>query len=240
MWRNGAEVEAYKGKLRGAEVFDAELFAVSVATVMAKQQQRRAIVLTDSQAAARAALKGTATSSQALAIQAHEALKRGMPMLDWCPAHCGIPGNERADKLAKDATDKAFEAQGYLTLAHQKAELRRRHQAAILDWWRSARPKRYEALGLGPRPDALGTTRKRLGRIVMHRTGHGPFTSYLRRFGKEGAPLCACGTPRETQHLVYCKLLAPHHEEVLRQERRRHMSAKGLTRLMIGPKALKY
>lgn len=76
VWAGQKEVEAYNGKVSGAEVFDAELFALSVALVIAGQKPR-ALVLSDSQAAIQAVVKGNSTSSQGLAIQARAALGRG-------------------------------------------------------------------------------------------------------------------------------------------------------------------
>ena len=50
VWKNGTEVEAVSGKLGRAEVFDAEVVALAVALDVAAAE-RRALVLSDSQAA---------------------------------------------------------------------------------------------------------------------------------------------------------------------------------------------
>jgi len=114
------------------------------------------------------------------------------------------------------------------------------------EWWDEAKPARYGALGLGPHPDALNTTRPRMGKIVQHRTGHGPYVSYLRRFGKEGTPVHSCGVPQEPQHLSYCRELAAHRtavREACRAGKRRKetvLSTKELYEAMVGRQALRF
>jgi len=159
-----------------------------------------------------------------------------LAQVDWCPAHKEVPGNERADKLAKASAGSEVEPRGQLTYAHTKAELRRVYKLRVAAWWAKARPARYEALGLGPEPDALGTPRPRMGKIVAHRSGHGPFVSYLRRFQKEGLPKHSCGTPQEPQHLSYCPELEPHRRELRRLEKSAKSTA-ALYKLIVGPTA---
>lgn len=57
------------------------------------------------------------------------------------------------------------------------------------------RLKRYSELALGYKLDALGAIQKRMGRIIIHRTGYGPFVNYLRRFSKKGTPTYSYNTP---------------------------------------------
>jgi len=235
-WQKGKEVASVSGKLRKAEVFDAEVVALAVALSLAGP---RSLVLSDSQAAIRAVHKGDSPSSQLVVRRAHEALRKGLAQVDWCPAHKEVPGNERADKLAKAATGPEVEPRGQLTYAHAKAELRRAHELRTTAWWVKARPARYESLGLGPKPDALGTPRPLMGKIVAHRSGHGPFVSYLKRFQKEGLPRHSCGTPQEPQHLSYCPKLEPHRRELKKLEKTAKTTA-ALYKLMVGATAWKY
>ena len=70
------------------------------------------------------------------------------------------------------------------------------------------------------------------------RTGHGPFVSYLKRFGKEGTPKHNCDVPQEPQHLSYCQELAAHRslvrEACERGKRRNALGTKGLYEAMVG------
>ena len=116
-WRNGVETEAYSGKLGHAEVFDAELVALAVALNVAKAE-KKALVLSDSQAAVSAASKGFPPSSQPAARMAFGALQHAGVRLEWCPAHAGVQGNERADQLAKAATAPEVEPRGAPTHAY--------------------------------------------------------------------------------------------------------------------------
>ena len=97
---------------------------------------------------------------------------------------------------------------------------------------------------LNPYPDALSTTRPRMGKIVQHRTGHGPFVSYLRRFGKEGTPRHHCGTPQEPQHVSYCRELAAHRSRVREAHaagrRNGALTTKGLYEAMVGKQAARF
>jgi len=115
--------------------------------------------------------------------------------LNWCPAHAGVKGNERADRLAKLATAPGVEPRGLPTYAYAKAAAKKRYKQRVWEWWNECRPKRYADFGLGPYPDTLSTTRPRMGKIIQYRTGYSPYVSYLRRFGKEETPRYSCGVP---------------------------------------------
>ena len=187
VWRNGTEVEAHSGKLSQAEVFDAEMVALAVALEVAAAEGK-ALVLSDSQAAISAASKGFSPSSQPAVDRAFRALQRPSVKLDWCPAHAGVKGNERADQLAKLATGPGVEPRGLPTHAYAKAAAKQRHEQRVREWWEKSRPARYGALGLGPHPDALGATRPRMGKIVQHRTGHGPYAARSPNQTRQTAP----------------------------------------------------
>jgi len=237
------EVEAVSGKLGRAEVFDAEVVALAVALDVAAAE-RRALVLSDSQAAVCPVSKGFSPSCQPAAERAFNGLRHPGVKLDWCPAHAGVKGNERADQLAKLATGPEVEPRGLPTHAYAKAAARKRHEQRVREWWEKSKPARYGTLGLGPHPDALNTTRPRMGRIVQHRTGHGPFVSYLRRF-KEGTPRHSCGVPQEPQHLSYCQELAAHRtavREACRAGKRKEtvLGTKELYGAMVGRQALRF
>lgn len=79
-----------------------------------------------------------------------------------------------------------------------------------------------------------------MGRVVIHRTGYGPFVSYLRRFGKEGTPVHGCGAPQEPQHLSYCPWLEEYRRKVMRESKKGRTSTTGLYRLMVGAEAHKF
>jgi len=82
-----------------------------------------------------------------------------------------------------------------------------------------------------------------MGEIVQHRTGHGPFVSYLRRFGKEGTPKHHCGVPQEPQHVSYCRGLAAHRSQVreeCRTKKKQALTTEGLYAAMVGKEALRF
>jgi len=118
-------------------------------------------------------------------------------------------------------------------------ELRWVYELRTTTWWEKARPTRYESLGLGPKPDALGTPRPLMSKIVAYWLGHGPFVSYLRRFQKEGLPRHFCGTPQEPQYLSYCPKLEPHRRRLKKLEKSAKTTA-ALYKLMVGATAWKY
>ena len=96
MWKDGREVEALSGKLGHAKVFDAEVVALAVGLSVAAAEER-ALVFTDSQAAASAVSKGFSPSSQPAVEKAFNGLRHPGTSLYWYPAYAGVKGNERAD-----------------------------------------------------------------------------------------------------------------------------------------------
>lgn len=99
-------------------------------------------------------------------------------------------------------------------------------------------PASYTALNLSPKGNSLQGPRPLTFTVVSHRTKHGPFISYLRRFNKTGLPLCAYGTPREARHLLYCPLTGPLRSRITKSSKAR--CAGDLYKTLLGPKALGY
>lgn len=161
----------------------------------------------------------------------------GNLVLGWCPGHSGVPGNERADLLAKKAL-LLPEVQTVGTLAHAKRNLKARLLRDKRAWWLQARPSSYAELGLDCDPDVLTGDRRTVSTMVSHRTRHGPFVSYLHRFGKTGTPRCRCGVPREVKHLLYCPDTAARRHVLARNTKSRDRMA--LRRVVLGPKALEF
>lgn len=114
----GNEIETGKLGLGGhAEVFDAEMAALALAASKASDLLRDFPTITkiaffsDNAAAVRAIADPKPSSAQYFTLSFHNHIR---PLLEthpdlsisvsWCPSHCDIPGNERADSLTKEAT----------------------------------------------------------------------------------------------------------------------------------------
>ena len=92
----------------GVSVFDAEMTAIEKALRIIHgecPQNSKAVVLSDSRSAI-AAIKGNSHKSvMGIYDKLNKCQEKAITVgLQWCPSHCDIDGNEKADKLAKEAT----------------------------------------------------------------------------------------------------------------------------------------
>ena len=239
IFHEGREVATARLGLGGhAEVFDAEMAALSLGATKADEiiQNTPNIThlafFTDNSAATTAIVDPKPKTSQLFAIKFHQTIR---PLLEthenlkvsisWCPSHCGIPGNERADKLAKKATE--LERQTTFSVSHSNA--RRRAKTSVLkswqiEWKNSPKVGRY-AISNRLKPSLkptkhfkdLQNKREVFGRVMQCRTGH----SYTGEFRRTFLPLppdrtscpCDAGTLETRSHILQeCPRFAQHRE----------------------------
>ncbi|KAJ3536486.1 hypothetical protein NMY22_g6022 [Coprinellus aureogranulatus] len=131
----------------------------------------------------------------------------------WCPSHCGIRGNERADRLAKQATSLPSSSTTTRANAIRRAKL-----AAQKEWtkeWRSAPSQGWFTISdrlppsLKPTKHArrLAGKRELYGRVVQTRAGHAYTGEFRRRFELDEPYTCPCdNVSLETREhiLVHC------------------------------------
>ena len=177
----------------------AELFALRAALEelldMADRDALRPIVIcTDSMAALALLQSGPAAQRSPVAVDIWRALRHiaepGQPVyMQWVPAHCGLPGNERADTLAKEASALPQDDAPVDAATITKA-VRRSATAAWKDGWPEGWFKSIWGSHLpGPVEEA-----DRLAAVDVHqlRAGHwGCSESYLHRIGRRPSPGCA-------------------------------------------------
>lgn len=182
-------------------MFDAEMAALSIAATKADDILRdfpnitHIAIFTDNAAATTAIVDPKPDSAQYFAIKFHQTLR---PLLEanqnlsvsvsWCPSHCDIPGNERADDLAKKAT--SLECQIPFSVTRSNAK-RRAKKACLklwqLEWKASPKVGRFAIANRLPpslKPSKhfkdLKSNREIFGRVVQCRTGHA-YTGEFRR-----------------------------------------------------------
>lgn len=141
-------------------------------------------------------------------------------VLQWIPSHCGIQGNEEADRLAKQGAalpqpvgPKAYDSIRRMIRAIIKEEVEKAHRDAVEE-------KRYKCLIENPIPADL----PRRDAVACFRltTGHDYLQSHLHRIGVARTPSCVlCNQYKgkmDGDHLDTCPALTDIRDKVFTKE----------------------
>ncbi|KAB5594751.1 RNase H domain-containing protein [Ceratobasidium theobromae] len=135
-------------------------------------------------------------------------------LLSWCPAHHRVPGNERADAIAKRAATSTPSPLFAVSTDRIRWEAKERLLAEWKAHWLTFKEKHPNSMGtlailnspclhLHPFHAAPGQHRRVHTQVIRAVTGHGRHNAYLFRCGKVDSPECPCGHPKQdTAHII--------------------------------------
>lgn len=121
-----------------------------------------------------------------LQILLYEICRHCRVKMQWIPSHCGIPGNENADRLAKEGA--AEEQPDVLITYHQKKKM----------------IKSFRNAPIPPRDEYHGLSRPEQVIILRLRTGHNRLCYHMyTKFKIGNTALCTCRqAPQTTEHIL--------------------------------------
>ena len=163
--------------------YKAEVQALTLAAEMVKVSECQQVVfLTDALSVLEALTKG---KEKGLKDRLHELTKTHRVALQWIPAHCGIPGNETADQLAKEGA-KGTQTEEVMSY-HEKKTI-------IKSIFRKA-PKKDDYHLLCREDQVI---------ILRLRTGHNRLNAHMHRKLKlVPTPACSCQQGEQTaEHIL--------------------------------------
>jgi hypothetical protein len=228
-----------------AEVFDAEMAAIAIAAAKAKLLTNdfpnitHIEIFTDNAAAVLAVKEPKPSPAQIFALKFHKVIQEILESnenisitVSWCPSHCDIPGNDRADELAKDATKLGRQVP--YSVSYSNAN--RRAKRAVAKMWQQeweATPKEgHFAIANRIKPSLKPTKqflnlkdrREVFGRVVQCRTGHAYTGEFRRSFLPLSADPTACpcdnATLESRNHILRDCPRYEQHRDILREASR--------------------
>ena len=189
-----------------AEVFDAEMAALakaaSIATDLATDFPNitQITLFSDSAAAIRVIVDPKPNSMQYFSLSFHNHIR---PLLEthpdlsisieWCPSHCNIRGNDRADTLAKEATSLGCQIPFSTTRSNAKRRTKSTTTKLWQNEWKNSPKEGRFAISNRIQPSLnpskhfqdLKDKREVFGRVLQCRTGH----AYTGEFHQTFIPL---------------------------------------------------
>ncbi|GBM10333.1 hypothetical protein AVEN_131072-1 [Araneus ventricosus] len=201
------------------KIVQAELIALQEAVNYTQDLQKRVKIWSNSQFSLKALLNQKPISPIARSIQ-DSLLNSHKIRLGWIRAHAGHLGNEKADELAKEAITSTDAAVVTIPLTRNSAKQDLK-QRALTKWqqqWDEHKSVRSTHNVLKKVGLQIHNWPRQLTQFI---TGHGPFPSYLFRFGKHPDDYCACGEVGTPLHYATkCRLTLSHHLRCLADQHR--------------------
>jgi ribonuclease HI len=218
------------GSMEYWSVYAAELMAIYYAISLVYQISQKkqealgtgrepATIPTDSMSALQAIANSWNKSGQriiqAIFQSARELNTRGIPLrLQWVPDHCNDPGNDTADRLAKEAVgpDKLHPFQRLLS--REKGYIRRKIREEWGQEWKTSKKgghlRQIDATLPSIRTRRMygSLPRSRAYLLTQLRTGHSWLATHGKRYGLQENDKCECGAKETVVHvLVDCPRL---------------------------------
>ncbi|XP_069361305.1 uncharacterized protein [Maniola hyperantus] len=200
-WEEGREIKHALYTLDPAcTVFQAELYALHRAVLLAKQSELPVVnIMSDSRSSLE--LLENPKTTHPLARKILDNLREIHQdnrdvRLFWIRAHIGTPGNERADELAKAASQRINSTPNYskIPLSYVKRKIREESVRKWQDRYSTSQTGRVTKIFFPDVANAYSTVRKiKITPLLCQAfTGHGGIAEYLHRFKLRDSPGCEC------------------------------------------------
>ncbi|GBN69699.1 hypothetical protein AVEN_192683-1 [Araneus ventricosus] len=192
-------------------VYQAELTAANEAAKYASEQDNSTTIVIHIDNQATIISSANPRTPNAIARNINKILLQHPNIqLSWIKAHVGYEGNEYADKLAKQATERSDSTH---TIEYPKSHVKRLLKDSMLQAWQTEWTNGTTGRIVH---DVIPTVKQRLTpwkrEDFLFFTGHGPFGQFRKRFRLLQSPNCACGMYGSPIHYVTeCHLTSSWH-----------------------------